>query len=249
VHFKLYPSSSGFLWGQTAVTDYDSGCLRSIVFKAHSPVKPDIEEKYKAVGALHEAKHAVSLYPNDQLWEVPFKDEVLPGVQLSGRCDFIVGDEIHETKGSLSKSAGYVLNGHYKVSHLAQLVTYMLRFDKPVGKIVFGAYKETKDGYTETGRREFRVLVSDTGRISVDGVDSHFTVQDLLSHRYWAAALIRDRRVHPVRPMNWDAKFGSPCSLCPFKGVCAKYDEGGMSDDEAIKQAGDVLACMKKSAS
>lgn len=241
---KLYPSSSGFAWGNLAITEYDSGCLRAIVFKGLSPHRTEIDPKYMRVGAHHEDAHAAALEQQGIPFEreIVMKEEVLPGVQLSGRCDFLLEREIHETKGSLSKSAGYVLKGKFKVGHLSQLVTYMLHWDKPIGRIVFAAYKEAGDAFKETGRRTFTITLGHGGGVLVDDLNTPYFVQDLLAHRNTAAVLLSERRVHPERPLNHDAKFGSPCAYCPFKTVCDKYDAGALTDEQAITQADEVIS-------
>lgn len=240
---KLYPSSSAWAWGKTVLTEYDSGCLRSILFKALSPHRPDIDPIYAKVGAHHEDLHAASLTASDTSFqrEVTCKSEVLPGVELSGRCDFLLEGEVHETKASLSKSSSHVLKGNPKVSHLSQLVSYMLHWGKPLGRIIFAAYKETKDGFSKTGERHFSVTLAQDGRVLVDTNPTPYYAQDLLSHRLQAAQLLTARKVHEARPLNWDAKFGSPCTYCPFNKVCDKYDAGELTDEQAITQASEAL--------
>lgn len=239
---KLYGSSSGFLWGQTAVTTYDSACLRSIVFKMlNSDIRTEIPEKYMRVGEHHETWWATELVKTEpvQLWEIPSRREVTDGVQYSGRADFITPSNIYETKGSLSLSAmNYVIKKRqYKVGHVAQLASYFWQFEMYAGAVVFGAYKETEDGFKQLGHTQFPVKVMDDGRLQIDGRESPYFMQDLLSHVTMAADLLTRRKVHQYRPLNWEAKFGSPCGYCLFKDVCNEYDEGELDDEGAIEMA------------
>lgn len=242
---KLYGGSTAFLWGQSAVTTYDSGCLRSIVFKMlNADIRTQIDPKYEVLGAYHEDWWASELakITNWQLWEIPAREEITEGVQWSGRTDFLTWDTVYETKGSYSKSAPYAIKkGEYKIGHLGQLASYFWQFDKHLGEIVFGAYKETTEGPKQTGHRRFKVEVLDDGRLKVDGRESPYFMQDLFAHVTTAADLLSRRKVHEYRPHNWEEKWKSPCGLCNFRELCDKYDAGQLDDETAITQAREYI--------
>lgn len=239
---KIYPSASGFVSGQGVIAEYSSACPRYLVI-AKGTRGPQIDSIYTELGLLHEDNHAVALGDDLAEREVPLKFEVTPGVWYSGRCDFITkSGEVHETKASISKNFKYsVINkGKYKVSHLAQLVSYLIHFKKTRGRIIAGFYKLSINSwgiktFTLDSSRVFVVDIDPTGRILVDLVDSGYGVVDQYKHTLLAAEVLVSEEIKP-RPIN-HVDFNGPCFFCPLKNSCSSYDKGDISSEE-LKRVG-----------
>jgi hypothetical protein len=243
---KFYPSSSAFMVGDTVVTKYNSGCLRSILIQSHGIREGDIPEAYQRVGAEHERVHEQELNAQGVLYvrEMVTKAQLSDKVEYSGRADFVctipnVGTVIDECKGHSSKNTrrDVIRNGEYNISYLAQLVSYMTRFRTQKGRLVCGYYEETEDGaLVRQEERTFKVEIDDAGGIDVDAVPSGYSVADLLAHQRAAVRVLENQEV-AARPDKWNQKFGGPCTFCPFKAACDQYDTQGGSVQEFLESA------------
>lgn len=246
---RLYPSSSAFMWGDTVLTEYDSGCLRSILLRAHGAVT-SIPKVFERVGAAHEDWYENVLKQDPTL--ITFSREVVikqpiegaEGVLYSGRMDVLAahkaGTVIHETKGTISKNSrlSVIRKGLVKLNQLAQLVSYMIVKQVPRGKLVVGYYEEDEHGaLVHQEGREFKVEIDDSGSILVDGTPSGYSVFDQIAHRQ-AAAKVLAGNVVAARPDKWDQKWGGPCGNCVFKSACDRYDQGQFATVEEYIDAG-----------
>ncbi len=244
---RLYPSASAFMWGNSVITEYDSGCLRSILLSAHG-ARTEIPKVYMQVGAAHEEWYEGQLKADDRVSgferEVPVQFPVpdYEDVTYSGRIDVVV-DYLHledavlaETKGTISKNTRLkvIRKGIVKLNQLAQLVSYMIAKQVSRGKLVVGYYQATDSGeLVHCEGREFRVTIDEAGLILIDGIPSGFSVMDQLAHRQAAARVLSTGEIAD-RPANADQKYGGPCTYCTFKDVCDKYDKGDVSGPEFI---------------
>jgi hypothetical protein len=242
----LYPSASAFCWGDAVQTEYESGCLRSILLSAHG-IRTSPPKIYMEVGAAHEDAYEQQLKKDPKVTtyrrEVPVK-QAIPGhdeVTYSGRVDVLaehegVGTVIHETKGTISKNTrlSVIRKGKVKLNQLAQLVSYMIALEIPRGKLVVGYYERTEDGkWVACEGREFKVTLADDGAILVDREPSGFSVIDALRHRNKAAQVLADNSIGE-RPDRWNQSFGGPCTHCPFKSACDKYDKTDTQSTEVF---------------
>lgn len=233
----LYPSAAAFCWGDSVQTEYESGCLRSILLSAHG-IRTSPPKIYMDVGAAHEDAYEEQLKKDPRVTtyvrEAPVK-RAIPGhdeVTYSGRVDVLaeyqgVGTIILETKGTISKNTrlSVIRKGKVKLNQLAQLVSYMIALEIPRGKLVVGYYERTEEGrWVACEGREFKVTIEDDGSILVDRVPSGFSVIDALQHRSKAARVLADNVVGD-RPDRWNQSFGGPCTHCPFKSACDRYDK------------------------
>ena len=237
---KIYPSASAFMWGDVVLTDYDSGCLRSILIKSHTP-RTEIPKLYQEVGAVHETKYEGEVKDHLLFREQPIKAEILTDVEYSGRCDFILDyglPIVDECKATVSQSGVRGLReGKYKLSHLAQLVSYLCKLKIPRGRLIYGYYERTAHDWVEVERYVFKVSIADSGAVFINGVDSGFHVNDQLRHLFQVAKHLKEQKIGP-RPWGWESKWGSPCNLCPFQATCASYDNGEIESlDEVVASA------------
>jgi hypothetical protein len=250
---KIHPSSAAFMIGDLVMTDYDSGCLRSILLAHNGARSESIPKVYAEVGAAHENWiEANVLKPDKRLVvyarEVPIKMPV-PGcedVLYSGRMDVLacyveVGQVILETKGTISKNTrlSVIRKGLVKLNHLAQLTSYMIAKRITRGKIIAGYYERDPDTleFVHCEGREFKVEIADDGGIVVDGFPTAWTVADQLRHRLAAARVLSAETV-PPRPDKATQAFGGPCSKCLFKSVCDNYDNQPVEGTYAFIEAG-----------
>jgi hypothetical protein len=250
---RIYVSSSGFLWGRQPVTTYDSGCFRSIAWStANRDLRGSIPTAYAMVGARHEYNHAGRLHDEGVAFHRELSmGEQVPGTEViyTGRCDFLLPGSVDETKATFSASAkNYILRkGQWKVSHLAQLVGYLWQQEFKKGRIVVGVYEFhpedifTGNEYHHIGTRDFQVEIQDDGQIFLDTKPTPYYVQDQLAHVHVAARVVQERKVWPERPFGWQNKWGSPCHFCKFKGLCDKYEAGGVSEADSFTEARDYI--------
>ncbi len=229
---KIYASSSGFIKGRLVYTAYDSACLRSILIKSKG-YRTDIDPKYQVLGAKNEERFEQKLKDAGRAYEretsVSGPVDGVPEVIFSGRRDFVVAGngapEIIEIKATSSKSKYQMLReNRYVVENLAQTVAYMVQAEAIQGRLIYSYYKNPTDVSPHL-EREYVVTITDAGDILVNGAHSSFTVADYLLHRYRAADAVKNDTVYE-RPHNYNATFGSPCTYCPFKSACDKYDTG-----------------------
>lgn len=239
VPYKIYPSGSGFKIGNDHITDYNSGCFRYLAITKNM-IRKTLDPKYEVLGKVHEAHHKDRLISQGlfEAEEIPVRVDLGEAV-LSGRCDFLtVNGGIDETKASISKSFQYqVINkGNYKIGHLAQLVAYLVHFNRQHGRIICGFYTETDNGFVLKKERIFEVSFDTTGRILVDGHFSGYHAKDQHAHSLMAAKVVASGEI-VGRPMNY-FEFTGPCHFCPLKNLCKEYDRGNITQgaltDEAL---------------
>jgi hypothetical protein len=238
---RVYASSAGWLWGDLPLTQYDSGCPRSIVWRQHNAdLRTQIDPRYAEIGARHEAWFEEAHADKIEAREVPIKEELVKGVLYSGRADVLMKDgSIVETKGSdnLKTIPTIIKQGKWKASWLGQLASYFWLFGRDRGQIVYGVYGP--EG--QLANRTFNVRVEDDGRLTVDGKGTAFSVQDNITFYTRVAEAVADKVVWPERPLGWANKWGSPCSYCQFKPLCDKYDQGLVGEEESFQVARDYL--------
>lgn len=242
---ELRASSAAFAWGELVHTKYKTGCIRKILVQSRD-VRPDIDEKYKIIGLQNEERHAARLTKEGRKFirEHEFNRPIsnVPGINLSGHMDFLVHNGltpafVDELKSVSSKNVRRetIKNGNYSPENLAQLVTYMSEAKVANGRLIYTFYEQDTNNlnYYPTDERTFNVTIDDFGKIAVDLKPTQYHFNDVLAHQTLAARAIRDGTVGP-RPYLWDMPFVSPCTYCPMKGACDKYDQGAIESTNAF---------------
>lgn len=247
--YKLYASSSGFIWGRLVFTDYKTGCLRNVLLQSRGVKEGEIDEKYKVMGALHEQLHEDMLKAHKTPYEREFviKYKVVDDVEFSGRADFVIPNiRVEELKSTDSKNTmkKIMKDGKVRTEHLAQITGYMIPLKMDTGRLIYGYYEknEATDKYEKKFDRAFEILIDDAGRICIDGTPSGFTVGDYLSYTKAAAYVVKTGEIWS-RPNNWTSKFASPCKTCPWSKSCDKIDQGLIEGDVAF--VNDALNTLK----
>jgi hypothetical protein len=186
------------------------------------------------MGTIDEARLATKLRRN----KVVFKREVElshpigdTGVKIEGRLDFWISSDppkIIEKKSVISptRTKSIVTEGKIDPSHLAQVLVYMA-----VSKISTGSVHVTSwswdteiDGLVVTGDREFQIILSPSGEITIDGQPYPAHIRQLQQWFRAAANAMNQADVElPPRPM-FKASWQNPCTKCPLAGACDQYD-------------------------
>jgi hypothetical protein len=236
--YKIYPSSSGFEDEDGYIVEYESSCLRYLPIAVEADRVP-LNPVYGRVGLHHEDKHALSLgdrlLHREQVVRKSYSDKVM----YSGRIDFITTDnEIHETKATLSKNflSSVIKKGQVKLSHMAQVLSYMIHTGIRKGELVTGFYTEKGETFEPGPSRNFTILASDNSTL----IDGHTNFPYTIEHqkRYLESAIevLETGLPHKDRPKNY-LSFTGPCRYCPLKELCKIYDKGKISP-ELFKQEG-----------
>lgn len=236
---KIYPSASGFMWGKSTITKYNSACPRYLL-AAQGAKRVDIDQAYQDLGAHHEEDQEARLGDLLSEREQVLKGPVIEGVEYSGRLDFwLRNNVVVETKASFSDSTLYdvIRKGKVNINHIAQLVFYMIRKNTVKGILAVGYYTMAGEQYIQEGYREFVVTIDDLGAILIDNEPSGYTVADQLRHTTEVAKALLNREIYP-RPLN-GYSFDGPCKRCPMKDVCDKYEAAQFYSDETTAMTTD----------
>jgi hypothetical protein len=221
--------------GDKADTMYESSCPRYVVWERRFEKDATIDPMYKSIGDIDEARYASKLTFN----QVPFVREqefVHPiagtSVTIEGRYDFKLdtpdGPVIVEKKSitSANRAREIIDKGNIDEKQLAQLVTYMAVHKVTKGRLVstFWKWGDDLDSYVVAGEREFSVMVTPSGEISVDGLPYH---RHLRSLQKWfqitAKGMDESDRLLPSRPLSKPG-WQNPCTKCPLSAACDTYD-------------------------
>ena len=234
---KYNPSSSGFLLPAGTMSDYSSGCLRYMLVSSKQRT-PYFDPLFAKIGAFHERWYEAKLGDQVEGVEVVVKSDITPLTEFSGRMDFVTKDKrIHETKASFSNNfyLDVIRDGKYKLSHLSQIVCYMIDLEQMEGVIACGYYEMDSQGeFSQSGFRTFTVTIDANGKILVDGEHTGYDVFQQLAHRNAAAAVLESQTV-AGRPANVGS-YKSPCNYCPMRNTCDRYDAEEIDKDEFIAQ-------------
>lgn len=228
--FRFYPSSSAFAFGTQVQTEWSSGCVRNI-YLDFKGLKQPFPIRNAEAGASYEAMVEDTLIRAGYNFqrEVPVQQTLRDGIVLSGRIDFILeGGKILELKScnSPSSKTKHLSKGLITTGNLAQVVTYMLSLRQSTGTLRYGEVKvDKKTGVPYIGREvPHHITLWETGRITINGNESVYTVQSLFRHRELVLdAILKD--ILPDRPYN-ESKFNGPCARCPWNATCTSLDEG-----------------------
>lgn len=230
--FKLYPSSAFFTVGRYNDSRFESMCYRHIWLGAHG-LRAPIPSRSSEMGADYENRVVEEVLDKDSEFtrEVPFKIELIPGVQLSGRVDFVSDGQVVEAKSTASATAkkDILELGQYRTYNLAQTVLYMYYLGRPAGTLSYGVYKLNKktDELEFVGRRDFDVKLSEAGAVTLDGSVTAYTAAAAVAPLVHVAEHLISDQV-PDRPLSsLNASFANPCAKCVFSSACNSYETSG----------------------
>ena len=208
---KIYPSSFALAVGATTNAAYTSGCPRYQV----AGIREDFPPLYSAIGAIGEEYHIARLGTIEER-EISIRKEVAPNVYVSGRYDGICSEFVYEFKTTLSRNlyTSIINKGEFLLTHLGQLVTYMVMLERSRGKLCV-AYAHFNKAVTqlEFKPRDFIVELRDND-IYVDDVKTEYTVSQLMKF-YSIVAQAHLSEALPPATMNDKA-----CNGCSLINIC-----------------------------
>ncbi len=223
---KIYPSIMNFGPLGLNRADFNGSCWRWVV--STMGVKKEIDEAYAKLGTIWEEACTASLTTLGNVEierEVPFKAELEGGVIISGRADIVGPDFIVECKAHYSRAR---YNSAPHEDHIAQLVTYMMEFEKPKGMLMVAYYEEAEDStdLVQDGFKTFTVTIAeDDNTILIDGNNYKFTLNDLADGY---AALSR----HLIAGTLPEVPQGLACFTCPAKEICGSVSEKSLTESQ-----------------
>lgn len=231
---RLSPSKATWCMGDKADTMYESSCPRYVVWERRFEKDAQIHDMYKSIGDIDEARYAARLtaegvpFVREQEFSHPIAGT---SIAIEGRYDFKLdtadGPVMVEKKSitSANRAREIIEKGNIDEKQLAQLVTYMAIHKVQVGRLVSTFWKWDEDyNYVVAAEREFQVLVSPAGDISVDGLPFYRHVRSLQRWFQITAKAMEesDTRLadRPLPKPGWQ----NPCGKCPLSAQCDQYD-------------------------
>ncbi len=221
-------SGTGWMRGRVPVSSSTSSCHRYAAVLRHLPegVSLPFPEVYRILGAMNENRFVAELAKDPRYTEIErertLRIDLDGGHYVEGHCDIYCLEDgqpvIFELKSANSKRtlATCIKKGQPKSDNLAQLVAYLCAAGLSKGYLVYSFYP---DNVTLAIERKFTVTLADDGAVMLDGVASPYTVQQMLDHLLMSAHVYATNEL-PERPVNWDVKYKSVCSFCPWHTVC-----------------------------
>jgi hypothetical protein len=182
---------------------------------------------------LHEKAHP------EARREVPFKREVNADTILSGRADFVFDDRVDECKATFSDPTfKNAKAGKPEMSHLTQLVCYLMEFGKSEGRLIYGYFVRAKDGNLKRQDTALIKINIDEGRVLVNGADTGYTVNDLTNTILHISQFMRTDIPAPRPAANG---FMSACKFCPAKELCDRIDDQNLLISEVKEEALELI--------
>lgn len=202
------------------------------------PLHPD----YAAIGNMQEELHEKA-HPEARR-EVPFKRVVNNDAIMSGRADFVFENRVDECKATFSESTfKNAKAGKPEMSHLTQLVCYLMEFGFTEGRLIYGYFVKAKDGSLK--RQDTAVVevsISGSGSVYVGGVDTGYTVSDLTNTVLQIADWMRTDVPAPRPAANG---YMSACKFCPLKELCDRVDTEELFVSEVRSEALELIESKK----
>ena len=196
--------------------------------------RSELDPAYMAIGLLHEEMHQAE-NPTAQR-EVPFRQEITPGVVLSGRADFVFDDSVDECKATFSDNTFRSAKaGKPEMSHLTQITCYLMHFGFTRGRLIYGYFIKRKDGqFKRKDTAIIQVSIGDDYTVHVNGHSTGYTVMDLTNSinqiAHW-----KPLDVPAPRPAA--DGFNHACKYCPLKQLCDRIDDQGLFVSEVKAEA------------
>lgn len=209
--------------------------------------RSELHPDYAAIGNLHEELHAAE-HPEAQR-EVPFRRDVSDTSLLSGRADFVFPDRVDECKATFSKTTlNNAKAGKPEMSHLTQLVCYLMEFDLSRGRIVYGYFERAKTGeLVRQETAEVYVQLEDTTgplgyEVKVEGQGTGFYTVDLINSMHQIDKWMHTTQLAPRPTANG---FNSACRWCPLNELCNRADAEGLLTTDIVDEAVELIEAKK----
>lgn len=200
--------------------------------------RSELHPLYAEIGEAHELLHADE-HPEARR-EVPFKRAVTDNSILSGRADFVFDDRIDECKATFSKPAFKdAQHGKPSMSHLTQLVCYMIEFGHSRGRLIYGYFELSRNGKpVRKGTATIEVSIDDEGKVLTNDTDTGYKTQDLINS---ILAIAEHRQSDIPAPRPAKSGFNSACTYCVNKELCDRIEAQGLSISDVKSEAIELI--------
>lgn len=200
--------------------------------------RTELHPDYAAIGNLHEELHAAE-HPEAQR-EVPFRRDVSATSLLSGRADFVFPDRVDECKATFSKTTlNNAKSGKPEMSHLTQLVCYLMEFGLSRGRIVYGYFERAKTG--ELVRKDKTVVEVSLGpkdEVWANDYNTGYTGTDLVNSMHQIDKWMHTTQLAPRPTANG---FMSACKWCPLRELCDRAEAEDLLTTDIVDEAVELI--------
>lgn len=205
---------------------------------AKTAKRTELHPDYAAIGNLHEELHAAE-HPEAQR-EVPFRRDVSATSLLSGRADFVFPDRVDECKATFSKTTlNNAKSGKPEMSHLTQLVCYLMEFGLSRGRIVYGYFERAKTG--ELVRKDKTVVEVSLGpkdEVWANDYNTGYTGTDLVNSMHQIDKWMHTTQLAPRPTANG---FMSACKWCPLRELCDRAEAEDLLTTDIVDEAVELI--------
>lgn len=199
--------------------------------------RTDLHPDYAAIGNMHEELHEQQ-YPEAKR-EVPFKRVVSDTATLSGRADFVFESHVDECKATFSKPAFKdAQNGKPNMSHLSQLVCYLMEFGQSRGRLIYGYFEKSKEGKLVRKDVATIEITLDNTHVQVGGLDTGYTTDDLTNT---ILQIDKWKQSDSLAPRPSKDGFASSCRYCPLNQLCDFAERQGLTVTDIKNEAVELI--------
>jgi hypothetical protein len=253
---QLRGGNAGIVRNGFVYSDGEQGCLRKALLRYHG-VQTEIDantQKVFNIGFYNEDWHAAQKVEQGVQFEADKEVvfQINDNVQFCGHIDFFTQDTTPEEHKSITSMNTHNLvfrDNQYKKDNLAQLASYMVALETPVGELTYTSFIEAiqyKDipkftwGEIEEKLKSitpqtktFAVTILDNEQFAIDSVPIDLYISNVVDFWREGANVLEQNLVYPHRPVS-DKKFGSPCDFCPFSSVCNQWEDNPTTTEDFI---------------
>jgi len=237
-------SNSGFFKDGKFHSDSQVSCPRITLTRRYGveePVDNIRTQKTFALGHLNEELF-IKHYLADAFVkrEAEIREPITENIDFVGHVDVEIEGLLFELKSVSSNNTWKIVkDGGYKVSNLAQAVSYMFSRQLQTGYLVYSLYAyvagiDLPDVFLE-------ITIDAEGEILVNNKKTGYSLEHIVLDRQTKAMVLENDLVYPERPVNPKGDK-SPCYYCPFKTVCDKWDKKEISTtQEFINETKEIV--------
>ena len=200
--------------------------------------RTELHPDYAAIGNLHEELHAAEHLEAQR--EVPFRRDVSATSLLSGRADFVFPDRVDECKATFSKTTlNNAKSGKPEMSHLTQLVCYLMEFGLSRGRIVYGYFERAKTGgLVRKDKTVVEVSLGPKDEVWANNHNTGYTGTDLINSMHQIDKWMHTTQLAPRPTANG---FMSACKWCPLRELCDRAEAEDLLTTDIVDEAVELI--------
>ena len=200
--------------------------------------RTELHPDYAAIGNLHEELHAAEHLEAQR--EVPFRRDVSATSLLSGRADFVFPDRVDECKATFSKTTlNNAKSGKPEMSHLTQLVCYLMEFGLSRGRIVYGYFERAKTGgLVRKDKTVVEVSLGPKDEVWANNHNTGYTGTDLINSMHQIDKWMHTTQLAPRPTANG---FMSACKFCPLRELCDRAEAEDLLTTDIVDEAVELI--------